>query len=194
MLPHLLHAANAGLQEIGVSRPVPPSRFRAAEGVRQARLVFGGRPSPAGSLRPLTEAQKSGLRYEKKALDFLARELALNAEPPRELLRSPWISFTDRTGSRLCQPDALIDIPSENRTVVVEIKLRHMPEAWWQLRKLYEPVAREARPGHQIALLCVTKSFDPFVSWGEVPTLFSTLEDFLSERSSSKIGVLEWKP
>ena len=63
---------------------------------------------------------------------------------------------------RWCQTDGLFAHPLEGLIVVVEIKYQHTPDAWFQLRELYEPVVRKAfGPAWTVALLEVVKWYDP---------------------------------
>ena len=86
--------------------------------------------------RRATGARAAGLAYEKKAQQMLMEKYA------SYYVQGPWFSFF-RDGCRqlqYCQPDGLM-IDFHNGTInVVEIKLRHTSDAWWQVRHLYIPV------------------------------------------------------
>lgn len=118
-----------------------------------------------------TRAQKEGLRYEKKALEYL-RELLINAKDVNfELFTSPWIIFKQgsdpRTRLRFCQPDAVFISETNKRIIIVEIKYQHTPDAWRQLRLLYEPVIKFMYPDFDIALVEICRWFDPHTQFPE---------------------------
>lgn len=63
---------------------------------------------------------------------------------------------------RWCQTDGLLIQPQGGLITIVEIKYQHTPDAWFQLRELYEPVVRRAfGPAWEVALLEVVKWYDP---------------------------------
>lgn len=117
--------------------------------VIRAHLHSAPPPFLSGSTsEPRTQARASGLRYEKRAQEHLQSLISYSyAAYSYSYLPSPWISFYSRNGTvlRWCQPDGLL-ISSVNghpaHITIVEIKVRHCVQAWWQLRKLYEPVVR----------------------------------------------------
>lgn len=188
MIPRLLQATEDSAAS-PLARHTPPLGFCPAEGVRSAYLVVGGEVGP-GSLRApasRTAAQKSGLRYEAKVHKYLA---GIFGPAYRQ---SPWIHFLDDSGGRRCQPDGLIWHP--DFTVVVEVKIRHMVSAWWQLCRLYLPVVTVLRPDKPVALLTIVRSYDPSVLWPEPPNLAPNIEAVLKYRGvSDHAWVLEWVP
>lgn len=90
-------------------------------------------------------------------------------------MASPWFKFlvSGSKRPRYCQPDALILDPHQGKLYVVEYKLHHNPDAWWQLRSLYEPVLRTAFPPEfwMMTLVEVTKWFDPVTPFPEEITM-----------------------
>lgn len=44
---------------------------------------------------------------------------------------------------------------------IVEVKLSHTNSAWWQVRKLYEPIIRFMFPHATVSALEVTRFYDP---------------------------------
>jgi hypothetical protein len=104
-----------------------------------------------------TPAQKAGLAYQKKIGKFLASP----GPSSWRVLEGPWFAFVDDSPRRhYCQPDFLVDCGG-GLALVVEVKYRWTPTAWWQLRKLYLPVVARARAGVELIPLCITRSFDP---------------------------------
>lgn len=75
---------------------------------------------------------------------------------------------------------------------MVEIKFQHMPEAWWQLRKLYQP-ALEFKLRRPVFVLEVCKSYDPAMPFPEPIELVENLWEFCNA-PRKVFGVFQWKP
>lgn len=120
---------------------------------------------------PFTRAQKEGLRYEKKAHEYLHDLLIDTRDTDFELKLSPWIMFRTNSDARnrirFCQPDAILVSRDNLRIILCEIKYQHTNEAWKQLRLLYEPVVKFIYPLASIACLEICRWFDPHVSFNE---------------------------
>lgn len=155
----------------------PPARFRPATNVKWAR--FGPRPHLASA--PSSEAARAGLRFEEKAQRWLVASLVSTSYLP-----SPWIEFEDNSGRRICSPDGLLLNPQFS--VVVEIKIRHMPEAYHQLRKVYQPVVERLRD-KPCCVVELVGSFDPAMPF---PEKVRHLDGLNFEQPFSDIGVLIW--
>lgn len=100
--------------------------------------------------------------------------------------------FTGK-GPRNAFPDGLMLL--DDRTVIVEIKRQHMPEAWWQLRRHYQVVLEKYRP-KPVQVLEVVKEFDLQMPFPEDDFLLFE-NDFLGkflELPVEKFGVMLWKP
>jgi hypothetical protein len=182
MLPSLLTPPS----DAPVDVPPPPG-FRAAEGVRSARLETKIVDLPP---RGASFAQRSGLRYEAKVHAALAAALG------EAFYKNPWMSFEDSSGWRRCRPDGLAVCDSfagRGLVIIFEIKIRHMPEAWWQLRRLYEPVVEQAFPRREIRVVEIVRSFDPSMPFPERPTILSTLEESWTRKTLPELAVFEWK-
>jgi hypothetical protein len=83
----------------------------------------------------LTGARGRGIRYEAKGHDYLDG-LAKGMYVP-----GPWFRYINIAGGHYwCQPDGLIFDFNRGIITIVEFKLKHTSDAWWQTRKLYEPV------------------------------------------------------
>lgn len=136
--------------------PGLPSNFSPAGFVYWAQF-FPGQPSHIKPQRA-RGARAEGIRYEKKVQEFLKKQ----DWGDYELIPSPWIIF--RTGEskrdRFCQPDALLVNVKTKHIVVIEIKLQHTQNAWWQIRQLYEPVLRIIYPGYTFSPIEIVRWLD----------------------------------
>ncbi len=149
----------------------PPTRHRGAEDVTWARLSY---PPGFVASRRRTRSRTflAGLAFEKQV------RLSLAAAFPTQLIPSPWFTFRTAdapTRLRWCQPDALLLDIRRSRITIVEVKLRHTADAWWQLRRLYEPVVRAAFGAAWGCSACeVVKYFDPATAF---PEAFEFVDD-----------------
>lgn len=173
------------------TRCAAPPNFRAVENLRRAWPVRCGPFPEVSPSRRMTKAQRAGIRYEKKVLKRLKESFG------NELLVSPWFKFEDRHGTRYCQPDGVLY--RETRPTVIEVKLSFTPHAWWQLRKLYEPVVRRAYLLQDIYLVVICKFYDPVIHFPEptrslrVPSSRTASLVEWPDHKLDSIGVLRWK-
>lgn len=171
----------------GPSTLKPPKSFRPAGPVFDARLSS----SPLRGIRKPgtgTAIQRAGKRYENRVLVAVTKLFAGSDVFVRP---SPWIEFSvDPSTSRHCQPDLLLETPSE--IFLCEIKLSHTVDAYWQLRHLYEPVVSRLHE-RPVRLVEITKSFDPVVRFPAPMRLFFSIEHVLRTPPSDAVEVLQWK-
>lgn len=166
------------------ARPsLKPPAFRAAGIVQSA--AFCATPL-LPKRRRTTAAQKYGKKYEGRVLSFLATRF--------DNIRSgPWIRFaTERDSYRLCQPDALLVGSKSAEITIVEVKVRHTLDAYWQLRYLYAPVVKAIFPSHKIRLLEIVKSFDGGIHYPETFNFHFQFDDW--QKQLPDFGVVQWKP
>ena len=151
---------------------LPPLNFRSAEAVQWAEFKSEGPFDPERFQR--TGARGAGNRYERKA------QLWFEERYSSHYRRSPWIKFVceDSPRTRWAQPDGLLVDNTANRVTVIEFKIRHTQNAWWGLRKLYEPLVRFIFGGGCHYSVCeVCKTFDFATAW---PEPFVMVEDPMS--------------
>lgn len=143
-------------------RCAPPHNFHPAGRVYTAAFA----PSPplfiASQRRRNTGRRAAGVRYEVKGQAWLA------AKYPDNYIAAPWLNFHNGQ-PRVCQPDGLLVDAKRGRITIVEFKLRHTSDAWFQVRELYEPVVRAIFPwrGWQFPALEIVCWFDPHVPFPE---------------------------
>ena len=102
---------------------------------------------------------REGLRYEKKVHEEFTRRY------PSLYVPSLWLEYENAKDSYLhrCQPDGLLFNFPLSRIIVIEVKLKHTAQAYYQLRNLYLPVLSLIFPPSLWELVpCeVVKWFDP---------------------------------
>ena len=164
--------------------------FPVPRGFRPALVVDWAHPSdapPAFLLRPrrYTGRRGQGVRYERKVHEYLA-QLAGPAYLP-----SQWFRFGVAGEARWCQTDGLILDARKGLATILEIKYQHTPDAWFQLRELYEPVVRFCLGNHwDLRLVEVVKWYDPTTFF---PERIAMCADPLSP-PSGRVGVHIWAP
>lgn len=154
---------------------------RTAEGLLEAQLGLSQYDFASRFPVPRKGAKAAGVRFEKK----IVKEL--EAIYPMFIAGIPFHYRTRYNPRNNCLPDGILF--REKDLVIIEIKLRHTADAWWQLRKLYQPVAVKAM-GRPVRLLEICKYYEPEVRVPESQPLFASLEQFLVSRV--ELGCLIW--
>lgn len=141
-------------------------------------------PHFGGTKKHQSRAQRAGLSYERRALKYL-EELY-----PHTFLPSPWLVFRLKNEPylRWCQPDGLIFNLPESRIIIVEIKLRHMAEAYTQINGIYAPVLRKLFPTFQLRQVEVVNWYDPSAAFPVPVQLLSNIDLV----PSGRFGVHIW--
>lgn len=165
------------------TKPPPRRGFTAALGVRTAKFLPC---KPAFIKRGRSRGKFAvGMRYEREAKEWLS--LFALGRPEFVVRDGPWIEFTDESGRRWCQPDALLADPVAQHCLILEVKYQHTSDAWYQLKQLYLPVLRCAMPGYSFSLLEVVHWFDPLTVWPEEIALVRSLDQRPPE---NRVGTL----
>ncbi len=127
--------------------------------------------------------KRQGLIYEKKVHEEL--ELLYGSS----YIPSLWLEYETLNDDYLhrCQPDGLLFDFHNGRIIVIEVKLKHTEQAYWQLRNLYLPVLGLLFPPNLWKLIpCeVVKWFDPSVAF-PVPVIMC--EDPLLAQGEAKFN------
>jgi len=165
---------------------LPPRRFKPAgvvEGVKYSPI-----PPPFIREKKRRGRRADGIRYEKRVHEYLT-DLYGDFYIP-----SLWLLFQEvgRDRPRWCQPDGLLFLPYTGQITIVECKLQHTSDAYWQLKWLYLPVIAKAFPGtHWKFGLCeVVKWYDPATQFPEPVRLRASVSDV----TPFEIGVHIWRP
>lgn len=111
-------------------------------------------------------------------------------------LPSPWLLFQAENQPRpylqYCQPDGLIFDWAKHTIIIVEIKLRHTPEAYWQVSNLYRPVLEHIFHGRRWTFRQLE-----IVKWYDADTYFPCDITLVSDPALTPrkgMGVHIWKP
>lgn len=130
-----------------------PEGFRPAGRVLEAKFCT----PPAIRRKRYTGRRLQGVRYEKLV------HAHLESFYGEKYLPSPWVQFFAEGKWRWCQPDGLLLDLAAGRIIIVEVKYQHTPDAWWQVRKLYQPVLQAMFPQSLWAFeVCeVVRWYDP---------------------------------
>jgi hypothetical protein len=180
LLPSFL-SLNGGVAGAPVEVP-PPHGFRSVDGP-VFDVGMGSFVLPSGAL---TAAQKAGLRYEDRIQEALSRRFT-------DLFQSNVrLFYRDGRGPGGCIFDGLL--MAGKSVTIIEIKLQHMPEAWWQLRKKYEPVVRAwpVLEGRRVYLLEICRSLDASMPFPEPLNVVQSIDELLMKEDGT-LGVLQWK-
>jgi hypothetical protein len=78
---------------------------------------------------------------------------------------SLWFKYWDEGLVYYCQPDGLLFRPQDRQIVILEAKIKHTPDAYFQLERLYLPVIRLAFPGWEVLTCEVVRWYDPAVEF-----------------------------
>lgn len=159
---------------------------RKAEGVSEARVDWlGVPPFVPRRLSRKSSAKAAGLRYERKIQSRLSKDHQL-------FLPHLVFAFHSSYGRERCIPDGVaISTRDPSLLTIIEIKLRHTEDAWYQLNDLYLPVVRKALPNHKIQLLEICKFYDPAIKLPGPFTLVYDVEAFI-EKGGSEFAVCPW--
>ena len=115
-----------------------------------------------------SEARERGLRFEERVQEHLSEAF------PTSYIAEPELVYWTGKGPRNGFPDGVLELP--DRLVVFEMKIQHMPEAWWQLRKHYQPVL-EAYTKVPVQCVEIVKDFDLQMPFPEDEISYYELRD-----------------
>lgn len=164
--------------------PLPPPSPPGFRGVKGTPDLISLMPSPA--TKGNTLSKKRGITFERQV------RKELSARFDSEFRGATRFHFSDESGGRICELDAALVRPTD--VVVCEMKLTHTSAAWFQLRKLYEPVAAAwwKRP---VRCLEIAKHVSLGPQFPEAYELLLSWEEFIAWRddlSAASLAVLIW--
>lgn len=128
----------------------------------------------------------AGQKYEQDVHAYL-HSLYGNAYIP-----SLWFEFREngRYRTRFCQTDGILFDLYNRRLTIVEVKLQHTVDAWWQLRHLYLPVLTKVFPPDlwEYAIVEVVRWYDKAVAFPEPVKLVGDIQSL----ACGEFGVHIW--
>lgn len=153
---------------------------RSGDNANAVRMMWGDYDYSLRFPTPKRGAKGQGVRFERKVHDVLLSRY------PTYVSAMP-IGFYSDGRKQVAIPDGLLYTPAG--TVIVEIKLRHCMEAWFQLRRLYGPLVEKALPG-KVKLLEICQHYEPEVKFPEQFQVVTSIEQFFA--GEANIGVWLW--
>lgn len=171
---------------MSIPKILPPTRFRPAGCVEWVR--WSPIPPPFINTKKRMGKRAQGIAYEKKWHKFALDSYKGFYVP------SPWFYFKEVgvDKPRWCQPDGILFDLMAGRITIVECKLQHTSDAWWQLRWLYLPVVSKAFTTDKwnFAVVEVVKWYDPATCFPEKVKMRPDVLDVCP----NEFGVHIWKP
>jgi hypothetical protein len=168
-----------------------PKGFLPPKGTRLIGALEWAKPSKVEppfltSTHKLKGARKRGVEFEQACSKMYEQRFGELYVP------GPWFIYKEigLDQIRWCQPDGLLFLPFQSRIVIVEMKLQHTADAWWQLRHTYLPIISKIFPAHQweYSLLEVTKWYDKDTPF---PERYKMCSDILA-LGAGELGVHIW--
>jgi hypothetical protein len=168
--------------------PIPPTDFIPARNPSNVRLI-----NYTHSPQRRSASRRAGIRYEKKWHTFAGK-----VWPTYRNFQGQLFAFSDVSGQRCCSPDGVLIPLQLDYFVIFEVKVGHISDSFWQLRRLYEPVLSQWSDcrGRRPVVVEVCRRFDPAIIYpGRAITLnlFELDDYFQKPQSSDEVGVLIWK-
>lgn len=166
----------------------PPRGFKITHKVTWAKQL---QEAPSFATKKRKQRKKGakylGIKYEAKAQAYLLERYKGKYAP------SPWFKYFDAGDESLkwCQLDGVYVDVKRNLIVLIEIKLKHTPAAWWQLQHKYLPVLKHLYGSkYKYALVELVKWYDGTEPYPVPVSLRPNIED----AKPGDFQVTIWKP
>lgn len=152
-----------------LSSPQTTSRFYAPRGFKPAvgcsRVEICSTPQFAANAKGgIRGAKAKGIRYQEKVVQLLE-------EQGYEGVPGMWFRFEKRGQVRYAQADWVGFDYLQGKITIAEIKLSRVPQAWWQLNRLYRPLVQAIFPKWNIALCEIADGVYSVAVPEEVPVI-----------------------
>lgn len=152
---------------------------RRLEGSLLSARVAWGRSAPVP--KPQSAAAKRGLSYERKVLKTLEGNF------PRRFVSQLPFTFRTQAKTGWAIPDGLLFDFDARRVLLIEIKLSHSADAWWQLERFYLPIVAEALRAFTVIPVEICRTFDPAVRLTKAPVLLTGVCEAFEAREDSHL-------
>lgn len=131
--------------------------------------IYNGVPGFAQARRRRVGAKGAGLRYEEKVQDILGGAFARQG---LAYLPSPWFKYRRRSApdrENFAQPDGIAPDVKRGIIFLVEIKIKHTPDSYFQLLDRYVPLLdaffNSTERLWRIAPIEVCRWYDPLTAY-----------------------------
>jgi hypothetical protein len=111
--------------------------------------------------------------YERKVNFRLIEEFGFERFIPGQ-----WFQF-QFYGKKIqfCQTDGLLFTPKQQKVLIIEVKYKHTPGAYWQLEDKYLPVISHLFRDWEISTLEIVKWYDPSTAFPTTVSLKKEITD-----------------
>lgn len=104
---------------------------------------------------------------------------------------SQWFKYgLENRQMKYCQTDGLLFTPRQRKVLIVEFKLKHTADAYWQVEDKYIPVIRRIFPDWEVSVCEVVNWYDPSTPF---PVEVNLRKNLLDVRPG-EFGVHIWNP
>lgn len=168
-----------GLRDLGASRHgrrvSEPTYFKREVGVVESAIAAFGTETRIPA--PTSPAAKRGLRYERAVL----KHLDASALPGYWISGLPFV-YTSKGRSARAIPDALWFSADYSTCLIIEVKYRHLADAFKQLA-FYRKIIAKAWPGIELSTLEVCRWYDPHIKLPKPVEFVKSFSEAASLRS-----------
>lgn len=159
--------------------------YRIKSSLKHVELVL---QDPDFTIDPdkLKPKYRQGIIYEREGHRYFNERFGNNYLP------GPWFRFLDRNGWHWAQADGLLFDLRGGKIIVFEFKIKHHPNAYYQLFDLYYPLVEHLFPkeGWTIGLCEVCKWYDKDTAMPKKPHLYADI----TMVKPGDFGVHIWRP
>lgn len=159
----------------------PSVRGNNARGLKAAELNWVEYNYTSKFKKSKKGAQGAGHRFEAKVVKELEAQFGTFVSG------IPFVFSTDYSPRTVCIPDGLIIWDKE--VLIIEVKLSHTVDSWFQLRKLYGPVVGRAL-NRKVRLLEICKTYYKEESFPEPYRVYPSIGAFLL--GGDDLGCVIW--
>lgn len=160
----------------GSATPPPHLYFRrTVREVLSSVACFGARVTLP---RPKNQAARMGLRFEKKVVEALCQRYSTSFATgvPFSFMEVSRAGSYSRPSTAI--PDGLLLGPDGRSLCIVEIKLRHTGDAWFQLNQFYLPIVRAAiRGAFHLRTLEICANYDPGIKFPGGTAILDSIDE-----------------
>ena len=129
---------------------------------------------------PRRGAKGLGVRFEQKALRCPSPLVPVALS--QRFVSNPILEFIQGSRRQRAIPDALLFSADWKSILVVECKLRHTADAFYQMQGFYLPLVSRAFPSFRVCTLELCKFYDPVVRLPRSVAFVSSLEEAFTIR------------